>query len=152
MLPLVLRRLAATVPVLLLVTAGVFALLHLTPGDPVDAMMAESADATAKASLRAELGLDRPLAVQYLTWMGRLLRGDLGHSIRNGEPVVENVGRRIRPSLQLAGLAMAVSLLIAVPVFAPDLEFFGEAVLPLMLPPRARSRRPRPVSRRSRPA
>jgi len=116
LLPLVLRRLAATVPVLLLVTAGVFALLHLTPGDPVDAMMAESADATAKASLRAELGLDRPLAVQYLTWMGRLLRGDLGHSIRNGEPVVENVGRRIRPSLQLAGLAMAVSLLIAVPV------------------------------------
>ena len=60
--------------------------------------------------------LDRPLAVQYLAWMGRLLRGDLGHSIRNGEPVVENVGRRIRPSLQLAGLAMAVSLLIAVPV------------------------------------
>ena len=116
MLPLVLRRLAATVPVLLLVTAGVFALLHLTPGDPIDAMMAESADATAKASLRAELGLDRPLAVQYLAWMGRLLRGDLGHSIRNGEPVVENVGRRIRPSLQLAGLAMAVSLLIAVPV------------------------------------
>ena len=116
MLPLVLRRLAATVPVLLLVTAGVFALLHLTPGDPIDAMMAESADATAKASLRAELGLDRPLAVQYLAWMGRLLRGDLGHSIRNGEPVVENVGRRIRPSLQLASLAMAVSLLIAVPV------------------------------------
>ena len=49
---------AATVPVLLLVTAGVFALLHLTPGDPIDAMMAESVDATAKASLRAELGLD----------------------------------------------------------------------------------------------
>jgi peptide/nickel transport system permease protein len=116
LLPLVLRRLAATVPVLLLVTAGVFALLHLTPGDPIDAMMAESADAAAKASLRAELGLDRPLPVQYLAWMGRLLRGDLGHSIRNGEPVVENVGRRIRPSLQLAGLAMAVSLLIAVPV------------------------------------
>jgi peptide/nickel transport system permease protein len=113
---LVLRRLAATVPVLLLVTAGVFALLHLTPGDPIDAMMAESADATAKASLRAELGLDRALGVQYLAWMGRLLRGDLGRSIRNGEPVLENVGRRIRPSLQLALLAMAISLLIAFPV------------------------------------
>jgi peptide/nickel transport system permease protein len=113
---LVLQRLAATVPVLLLVTAGVFALLHLTPGDPIDAMMAESADATAKASLRAELGLDRPLPVQYATWMGRALRGDLGRSIRNGEPVVENVSRRIRPSLQLAALAMAISLLIAVPV------------------------------------
>jgi peptide/nickel transport system permease protein len=113
---LVLQRLAATVPVLLLVTAGVFALLHLTPGDPIDAMMAESADATAKASLRAELGLDRPLHVQYVAWMGRLLRGDLCHSIRNGEPVLENVSRRIRPSLQLALLAMAISLLVAFPV------------------------------------
>jgi peptide/nickel transport system permease protein len=113
---LVLQRLAATVPVLLLVTAGVFALLHLTPGDPIDAMMAESVDAVAKASLRAELGLDRPLPVQYVAWMARLLRGDLGRSIRNGEPVVENVGRRLRPSLQLALLAMGVSLVVALPV------------------------------------
>jgi peptide/nickel transport system permease protein len=113
---LVLHRLAATIPVLLLVTAGVFALLHLIPGDPVEAMMAESADASAKAALRGELGLDRPLAVQYLAWMGRLLRGDLGRSIRNGEPVIENVGRRIAPSVQLALLAMTISLLIAFPI------------------------------------
>jgi peptide/nickel transport system permease protein len=112
----VLRRLLATVPVLLLVTAGVFALLHLTPGDPVDAMMAESADASTKESLRRELGLDRPIAVQYAAWIGRLLRGDLGRSIRNGEPVLENVSRRIRPSLQLALLAMAIALTIAFPV------------------------------------
>jgi len=112
----VLRRLLATVPVLLLVTAGVFALLHLTPGDPVDAMMAESADASTKESLRRELGLDRPIAEQYAAWMGRLLRGDLGRSIRNGEPVLENVSRRIRPSLQLALLAMAIALTIAFPV------------------------------------
>src|SRR5437660_87065 len=111
-----LRRLSATVPVLLLVTAGVFALLHLTPGDPIDAMMAESVDATVKESLRRELGLDRPLPVQYAAWMARLLRGDLGRSIRNGEPVVDNVGRRIRPSLQLAAMAMTVSLLIAFPL------------------------------------
>ena len=116
MAEVVLRRLLATVPVLLLVTAGVFALLHLTPGDPVDAMMAESADAGAKESLRRELGLDRPIAVQYAAWMGRLLRGDLGRSIRNGEPVLENVSRRIRPSLQLALLAMAIALTIAFPV------------------------------------
>ena len=70
-------------------------------------MMAESVDATAKAALRRELGLDRPIAVQYAAWMGRLLQGDLGRSIRNGEPVIENVGRRIRPSLQLAAFAMA---------------------------------------------
>src|SRR6185503_17242631 len=113
---LVLHRLAATIPVLLLVTAGVFALLHLTPGDPIDAMMAESQDATAKAALRAELGLDRPIPIQYAAWMGRLLRGDLGRSIRNQEPVVENVARRMRPSLQLAGLAMAIALLVAFPL------------------------------------
>ena len=113
---LILRRLGATVPVLLLVTAGVFSLLHLTPGDPIDAMMAESQDATAKAALRRELGLDRPLAVQYAAWIGRLLRGDLGRSIRNGEPVLENVARRLRPSLQLALLAMAISAVVAFPL------------------------------------
>jgi peptide/nickel transport system permease protein len=114
--PLILRRLAATIPVLLLVTAGVFALIHLTPGDPIDAMMAESVDDTVKRELRRDLGLDRPLYLQYATWMGRLLHGDLGHSIRNQEPVIENVSRRIRPSLQLAGLAMAISLLVATPI------------------------------------
>ena len=113
---LILRRLLATVPVLLLVTAGVFALIHLTPGDPVDAMMAESQDAAARESLRRELGLDRPLYAQYAAWMGRLLRGDLGRSIRNQEPVVENVGRRIRPSLELAALAMAISIAVALPI------------------------------------
>src|SRR5207245_1274569 len=113
---LIAHRLLATIPVLLLVTAGVFALLHLTPGDPIDAMMAESVDAIAKEALRRELGLDRPIPVQYAAWMGRLLRGDLGRSIRNGEPVIENVSRRIRPSLELALLAMAISLTIAFPL------------------------------------
>jgi len=112
----VLRRLAATVPVLLLVTAGVFALIHLTPGDPIDAMMAESVDAAVKENLRRELGLDRPIHLQYAAWMGRLLQGDLGRSIRNREPVIENVSRRIRPSLTLALLAMVVSLAVAFPV------------------------------------
>src|SRR2546426_9000152 len=113
---LVLRRLGATVPVLLLVTAGVFALLHLTPGDPIDVMMAESVAAEVTESLGVGLGLARPLYVQYAAWMGRLLRGDLGRSIRNGEPVVESVSRRLRPSLELAALAMTVSLVIAFPL------------------------------------
>ena len=113
---LVLRRLLATAPVLLFVTAGVFLLIHLTPGDPIDAMMAESADPAVKENLRRELGLDQPIYVQYAAWIGRVARGDLGRSIRNREPVIENVGRRIRPSLQLAGLAMAISLAVAVPV------------------------------------
>src|SRR5437870_13579336 len=113
---LVLRRLGSTVQVLLLVAAGVFLLLHLTPGDPIDVMMAESVDVTVKENLRRELGLDRPLYVQYATWMGRLLKADLGRSIRNGEPVIENVRRRLRPSLELAFFAMTISVLIAFPV------------------------------------
>ena len=112
----VLGRMAAVVPVLLLVTAGVFLLIHLTPGDPVDAMMAESVDADVRAELRRQLGLDQPIHVQYLGWMGRVLRGDLGRSIRNSEPVVENVGRRIRPSLELAFLAMLIALVVAFPL------------------------------------
>ncbi len=113
---LLVRRLVATLPVLVFVTTGVFALLHLTPGDPIDAMMAESVDASVKEALRRELGLDRPIPVQYLAWVRQVLRGDLGRSIRNREPVVEDVGRRIRPTLQLAGLALAVALALAVPI------------------------------------
>ena len=101
---------------LVLVTAGVFALIHLTPGDPIDVMMAESVDGTVKANLRRELGLDQPIYLQYAAWTWRLLHGDLGRSIRNGEPVIENVSRRIRPSLQLAALAMAISLVVATPL------------------------------------
>ena len=116
MAPLILRRLLAMIPVLVLVTAGVFSLIHLTPGDPVEAMMGESQDLAAKEAVRRELGLDQPIYVQYASWVGRLVQGDLGRSIRNREPVVENVGRRIRPSLQLALFAMLISLAIAFPV------------------------------------
>jgi len=113
---LILHRMVATIPVLFLVSAGVFMLIHLTPGDPIDAMMAESVDAGVKETLRRDLGLDRPLALQYAHWMGRILRGDFGQSIRNREPVIENVGRRIRPSLQLAAFAMTIALVVAFPI------------------------------------
>jgi peptide/nickel transport system permease protein len=112
----VLGRLAAIIPVLVLVTAGVFFLIHLTPGDPIDAMMAESVDPTVKAELSRQLGLDQPIHVQYVRWMRGLLRGDLGRSIRNNQPVVEDVGHRLRPSLQLALLAMLIALVVACPL------------------------------------
>jgi peptide/nickel transport system permease protein len=113
---LILRRLAATIPVLFLVTLVVFMLIHLVPGDPVDAMLGESQDAAARVALRAELGLDQPLYIQYVTWFGRLLQGDLGHSVRTHKPVLEDVGQRIRPTVELAAFAMVLSLAIAIPV------------------------------------
>jgi peptide/nickel transport system permease protein len=113
---LILRRLTATIPVLILVTFGVFSLIHLTPGDPIDAMMSDSYDAAAKQRLRADLGLDQPIYVQYATWMTRVMRGDFGRSIRDNQPVMENVGRRIGVSAQLALFAMVISLAVAFPV------------------------------------
>ncbi|HEY3059947.1 MAG TPA: ABC transporter permease [Chloroflexota bacterium] len=113
---LIARRLVATVPVLVLVTLGVFLLIHLVPGDPVEAMLGESQDESAKQALRQELGFDQPLPVQYATWASKLVRGDLGKSVRSGAPVLEDVGRRIRPSLELAVFAMVISLAIAVPL------------------------------------
>ena len=112
----ILGRLLAIVPVLVLVTAGVFFLIHLTPGDPIDAMMAESVDPSVKAALSRQLGLDQPIHVQYLRWMGRVLHGDLGRSIRNNQPVIEDVGRRIRPSVELALLAILIALVVAFPL------------------------------------
>src|SRR5262249_60488273 len=99
---LVLRRLGATVPVLLLVTAGVFLLLHLTPGDPIDVMMAESVDATVKEHLRRELGLDQPLYLQYAAWMGRLVKGALRRPIRHSDPAVRDGSRPPRASRHVA--------------------------------------------------
>ena len=91
---LITRRLAAMIPVLVLVTFGVFALIHLTPGDPVDAMMAESFDPAAKERIRLELGLDQPIHIQYVSWISKVVQGDFGRSIRDNQPVIENVSRR----------------------------------------------------------
>src|SRR3982074_1495066 len=113
---LILRRLLATIPVLVLVTFGVFLLIHLVPGDPVEAMLGESQDVVAKESLRHELGFAQPLYVQYVTGMGHVGQGDLGRSVRTHQTVLDNVGHRIRPSLELAVLAMLVSLAVAVPM------------------------------------
>src|SRR4051812_26797894 len=113
---LILRRLAATIPVLVLVTFGVFLLIHLTPGDPIDAMMSDTNDPQTKERLRHDLGLDQPIYVQYLTWIEHVLEGDFGRSIRDNQPVIENVGHRIGVTLQLAAFAMTISLLVAFPV------------------------------------
>src|ERR1700730_7193311 len=112
---LILRRLLATIPVLVLVTLGVFLLIHLVPDDPVEAMLVESQDTVAKETLRRELGFDQPLYVQYITWMGRVVQGDLGRSVRTHQTVLDNVSHRIRPSLELAVLAMLISLAVSVP-------------------------------------
>src|SRR6058998_553175 len=106
MLPLILRRLLATVPVMGVVALFVFALLRLTPGDP----------AAIIARIRAALGLDRPLLVQIGIWLGQLLRGDLGTSIFSGLPVITLIKQRLEPTVALTILAMLLAVLTAVPL------------------------------------
>jgi len=110
------KRLLQTVPVLLVVSVTVFSLIHLIPGDPVQVMVGESQDPEVVAAIRHDLGLDRPLYIQYASWLGNALRGDLGMSIRTHQPVTEVVAERARPTLQLTALALLIALGVALPV------------------------------------
>ncbi|MDP9370555.1 MAG: ABC transporter permease [Chloroflexota bacterium] len=108
-------RLVTTIPVLLFVSVAVFLMLHLTPGDPVRLMLGEDADPQSVAALRSELGLDRPLPFQFFRWLGNVLTGDLGRSIRTNQPVLEAITSRLPVTLELAFLALLVALTIGLP-------------------------------------
>ena len=111
----VLKRLVSMAPVLLLVSVVIFSIIHLTPGDPVLVMLGEEASPEARDALRRELGLDQPLPIQYAAWLARVLRGDLGRSIRTHQPVSEAILQRLPVTIELSALAMLVSLSIALP-------------------------------------
>ena len=114
----VLRRLVSMVPVLFLVSIISFALLYVLPGAPALAILGDTGDSNRYRALRAELGLDQPLYMQYLSWLGRTLSGDLGKSVRTGEQVADVLGRRVPTSLYigLAGLAFGIVLGLSVAI------------------------------------
>lgn len=111
----ILKRLISMIPVLFLVSLVVFFIVHLTPGDPALVMLGEEVNPTSLAALRHDMGLDQPIPIQYLTWLANVLRGDLGHSIQNHQPVLEAIIQRVPVTTELTLLAMAVSLVIAIP-------------------------------------
>src|SRR5215216_1443989 len=115
MVRFIVGRLLGTVPVLVLLGIAIFLMLQLTPGDPVKLMLGEDADPQAVAALREERGLDRPLAVQYFFWLGNVLQGDLGRSIRTRQPVLEAIISRLPVTLELSFLSLLVALLIGIP-------------------------------------
>jgi peptide/nickel transport system permease protein len=115
MVRFIVGRLLGTVPVLFFLSIAIFLMLQLTPGDPVKLMLGEDADPQAVAALREELGLDRPLAVQYFFWLGNVLQGDLGRSIRTRQPVFEAIVSRLPVTLELSFLSLLVALLIGIP-------------------------------------
>jgi peptide/nickel transport system permease protein len=109
------RRLAVLVPTLLVVSVLIFSLQQLLPGDPAIALAGEEHDPAVVAAIRARYHLDRPLVVQYAIWLGKVLRGDFGESLRNRIPVAELVASKLPVTVELALCSMAIALLIGLP-------------------------------------
>ena len=107
-----LKRLLATVPIALAVTALCFSLVYLAPGDPLSAVLPSDASQEIIDIVKAQYGLDQPVFVQYWLWLKHALMGDLGQSISSGRPVADEIGKAIGNSLLLAGLASALAFTV----------------------------------------
>jgi peptide/nickel transport system permease protein len=111
------RRLALLVPTLLGVSIVVFVLVRLLPGDAVALQLQDARSSAAdEAALRTQLGLDRPIVVQYVEWLASLARGDLGHSFRTRQPVLDELAGRLPVTAELGVLALFIATLVAVTV------------------------------------
>jgi ABC-type dipeptide/oligopeptide/nickel transport system permease component len=122
------RRLLLTVPVLLGVATLVFSLIHFVPGDPAQAMLGEAAAPEDVADLRHRLGLDRPLYVQYIAFIGGALTGDLGTSLRTNQPVVSAIVQRMPATFELAFASMVLALTVAIPLGITAAVWAGSGV------------------------
>jgi peptide/nickel transport system permease protein len=109
------RRVAVLVPTLFVVSVLIFSLQQLLPGDAALALAGEERDEAAVAAIRAKYHLDRPAVVQYAIWLGKVLRGDLGESLRNRLPVTELLASKLPVTLELAFFSMLIALAIGIP-------------------------------------
>jgi len=116
MLSFVLRRILATLPVLIIVGVIVFLMLRLTPGDPAAAIVGDSGTAADIARLRAQLGLDDSLPAQFVSWVNRLLHGNLGESYYQKQAIGTLIAQRLEPTVSLALVTIVLAVLISVPM------------------------------------
>ena len=112
----IVRRVLASIPVLLVVGIFAFLLLRLAPGDPAAVMAGPEAPADQVAKMREALGIDQPIPVQFVKWIGQLGRGEFGNSYRSGDPVLSLIVRRIEPTLSISILAQSITIVVAVPL------------------------------------
>jgi ABC-type dipeptide/oligopeptide/nickel transport system permease component len=110
------KRLAGVLPVVFGVLLLTFLLVHLVPGDPVEVMLGESATSADRSALRAELSLDRPLPLQFVDYLGKLVQGDFGVSIHSHAPISGLLAERIPATARLALLSLAIALAIGLPL------------------------------------
>lgn len=111
----ILKRILGIVPILFVISVMIFGLMHLMPGDPILTAVGPMATEGTIQALREKYGLDKPLHVQYWTWLSRTVRGDLGVSIRTDQPVSRMIRERIPVTLILTSVATLISLLVALP-------------------------------------
>src|SRR5678815_1702349 len=111
----ILKRLLLIIPTVLMITLVVFVMMRSIPGDPVVALLGDAYTEEDAVRVREGYGLDRPVIVQYLIWLGKLVQGDWGASILSGRPVLQDVLVRLPVTLELIVLSMAVALVIAIP-------------------------------------
>ena len=116
MLAYIARRLVATLPVMGTVAIVVFAILRLTPGDPAAIIAGDSATSEQLEQMRAHMGLDKPIYIQFLLWLVQLLRGDLGVSLISGVPVSGMIVDRIGPTVALGTAIIVFSVFVAIPL------------------------------------
>ena len=116
MLSFIARRLLATIPVIGMVALFVFLMLRLTPGDPAAVLAGDNATTEQIEGIRQQLGLDRPIYEQFVVWIGKLARGDLGQSYHFNRDVTELIALRIEPTLSLAIVTLIMTVVIAVPL------------------------------------
>jgi len=116
MLAYAVRRVVATIPVMLIVAVITFLLLALNPGDPAAIIAGEDATTADIDRIRQSLGLDQPMPVRFVTWITGVLTGDLGMSIFHGRPVLDMVLQRIEPTAMVALVTLIISIVIAVPL------------------------------------
>ena len=115
MFDFLLKRLAQIIPTLIFVSMLIFGLQQLLPGDPAKILAGEEQDPSVIAHLREKLHLDEPLPLRYAYWVGGVLKGDLGESVRTQQPVLDLVVQKLPVTIQLAGMAMTIALLIGIP-------------------------------------
>jgi len=116
MLGFLLRRILATVPVLIIVALIVFFMLRLAPGDPAAAIVGNSGGTADIAQVRAELGLEDALPIQFARWVGQLAQGNFGESYFMKKTVAELIAQRIEPTVSLAAVTLVLAVLISVPL------------------------------------
>ena len=112
----IIRRLIHLIPVLFVVSIVIFSITMLLPGDPTLAILGDQASQTERLAMRSKMGLDRPILLQYLTWLGNACSGDFGRSLRTQEPVVEMLAARIPVTLQLTLGGILLAVVIGVPL------------------------------------